>query len=153
MEMIYGNKLKVLRERTGFTQEKLGEYIGVTKQAFNHFENEYTIIPIKHLNDICNYFDVSLDYIFNFTNNYKYELSKEINKNIMANRLKEFRKENKITQNKLSELLKTSQSTIADYERGKNYLPTPFLYTISKKYGISADYLLGKIDEPKYLTK
>ena len=56
-------------------------------------------------------------------------------------------------QNKLSELLKTSQSTIADYERGKNYLPTPFLYTISKKYGISADYLLGKIDEPKYLTK
>lgn len=46
----------------------------------------------------------------------------------MANRLKEFRKENKITQNKLSELLKTSQSTIADYERGKNYLPTPPFY-------------------------
>ena len=64
----------------------------------------------------------------------------------MANRLKEFRKENKITQNKLSELLKTSQSTIADYERGKNYLPTPFLYTISKKYGISADYLFHCCD-------
>ena len=85
-------------------------------------------MPIKHLDTICNYFDVSLDYIFNFTNNYKYELSKEINKNIMANRLKEFRKENKITQNKLSELLKTSQSTIADYEREKNYLPTPPFY-------------------------
>ena len=51
----------------------------------------------------------------------------------MANRLKEFRKENKITQNKLSELLKTSQSTIADYERGKNYLPTPlFIYHFQK---------------------
>ena len=63
--MIYGNRLKFLRERDGITQEKLGEYIGVTKQAFNHFEKEYTIIPVKHLNDICNYFDVSLDYIFN----------------------------------------------------------------------------------------
>ena len=31
-------------------------------------------------------------------------------------------------------------------------IATPFLYTICKKYNISADYLLGKIDNPKYLN-
>ena len=37
------------------------------------------------------------------------------------------------------------------YEKGKTLILTSFLYTICKKYNISADYLLGKIDEPKYL--
>ena len=70
---------------------------------------------------------------------------------ILSKRLKDFRKENKITQKKLAQELNTSQSTIADYERGKNMIPTPFLYTICKKYNISADYLLGRINNPKYL--
>ena len=149
--MLYKDRLTNLREEKNLKQKELAKLIEVDRSVYGRYENEYQIMPIKHLETICNYFDVSLDYIFNFTNNCKYELSKEINKNIMANRLKEFRKENKITQIKLSELLKTSQSTIADYERGKNYLPTPFLYTICKKYNISADYLLGKTDNPKHI--
>ena len=65
-------------------------------------------------------------------------------------RLKEFRKENKITQDKLASILNTNQSVIANYERGRTIIATPFLYTICKKYNISADYLLGKINTPKY---
>ena len=61
--MLYGKRLKNLRERNGIAQEQLGLLIGVTKQAYHHFEVEYTIIPLKHLNDLCNYFGVSLDYI------------------------------------------------------------------------------------------
>ena len=37
---------------------------------------------------------------------------------------------------------------ISDYENKKKFIPTPFLYQICKKYHISADYLLGKIDHP-----
>ena len=32
---------------------------------------------------------------------------------------------------------------------GKNIIATPFLYTICKKYNISADYLLGKTNTKK----
>ena len=67
--------------------------------------------------------------------------------------LKEFRKENKITQLKLAQTLNTNQSVIANYERGRTVIATPFLYAICTKYNISADYLLGKIDSPKYLNK
>ena len=71
----------------------------------------------------------------------------------MGERLKEFRKNNKLTQSKLAVILNTTQSVIADYERGRYLIATPFLYTICKKYNISADYLLGKIDNPKYLKQ
>ena len=65
--------------------------------------------------------------------------------------LKEFRKENKLNQEKLAEFLNIGKGTIADYERGRYLIATPFLYQICKKYNISTDYLLGKIDNPKYL--
>ena len=61
------------------------------------------------------------------------------------------RNKNKLTQSKLAEILNTNQSVIANYERGRTPVATPFLYTICKKYNISADYLLGKTDSPKYL--
>ena len=49
-------------------------------------------------------------------------------------------------------ILNTVHPVISNYESGKFLIATPFLYTICKKYNISADYLLGKIDNPKYLN-
>ncbi len=66
-------------------------------------------------------------------------------------RLKEFRKDNNLTQNKLCEFLHIDQPTWSAYETGKSLIGTPFIYMICKKYKISADYLLGKIDNPKHL--
>lgn len=152
--MIYGSRLKLLRERTGITQEKLGEYIGVTKQAFNHFEKEYTIIPIVHLNNICNFFKVSLDYILGLTDKPSYcNYQVEINLEIVKIRLKEFRKENKLSQEKLASMLNIAKGTIGNYESCRSIIATPFLYTICKKYNISADYILGKTNKPKYLNQ
>ncbi|MCM1053486.1 MAG: helix-turn-helix domain-containing protein [Ruminococcus sp.] len=150
--MIYGEKLKTLRESNELRQIDLGNLLNINKDAYGNYEREFQIIPIKHLNTLCNYFDVSLDYIFNFTNALNYNsVTKEIDKNISGKRLKEFRKENKITQKQLSNFLNASNTTISEYECGNNLIATPFLYTICKKYNISADYLLGKIDNPKYL--
>ena len=150
--MIYGIRITSLRERDGITQENLGKYIGVTKQAFNHFEKEYTIIPIKHLNTICNYFDVSIDYIFGFTDLKQYKNSiKEIDLDVVKKRLKEFRKENKISQEKLAEQLHVAKGTIGNYERKRSLIATPFLYDICKNYHVSADYMLGKTNSPKYI--
>ena len=150
--MIYSERLKELREKNNLTQEKTRQIINVSKQAYNHFEKEYTIIPIKHLIILCNYFNVSLDYIFHFTDLKNYENNhKDINLEIVSKRLKEFRKENNLTQEKLSLLLNVVKGTIGNYESARALIATPFLYEICKKYNISADYLLGKTDEPKYI--
>ena len=109
-------------------------------------------MPLKYLNQLCNYFDVSFDYIFSFTDKCCYQQqNKEINRTEIGKRLKEFRKENNLTQEKLASILNTVHPVISNYEKGKFLIALPFLYTICKKYNISADYLLGKIDNPKYL--
>ncbi len=152
--MYYNERLKQLRERVGNNQKEVASILNIHKGLYSHYETEDYIMPIKHLNYLCNYFNVSIDYLFNLTDitNYK-ENNQNLNKELSGKRLKEFRKENKLTQTKLSQILNTAFSTISSYERGVNIIATPFLYTICKKYNISADYLLGRIDEPKYLDK
>ena len=153
-KMNYGQKVKELRERNGITQKELAKYLEIDAKLYSHYETEDRIIPCKHLYAISLYFNVSLDYLFGFTNIKNYETNKklDINKGEVGIKLKEFRKELKLTQTKLADILNTTQSVIAEYEKGKNLIATPFLYTICKKYNISADYLLGKIDNPKYLN-
>ncbi len=150
--MIYGERLKEIREENDLKQADLGNALNIHKDAYGVYEREYQIMPIKHLNVICNYFGISLDYIFSFTNVKNYYNNNEINNILSGQRIKEFRKEYKITQKNLANILNTTQSTITGYETGRYLIATPFLYDICKKYHISADYLLGKIDNPKYLV-
>ncbi len=150
--MIYKERLSLTRERIGLTQKDVANNINMEYSHYRHCEKEDELFPIKHLNSICNYLNVSFDYIFNLSNIQCYENNlKDIDKSISSKRLKEFRKENKLTLLKLGEILNISYGTIAGYEQGRYIIATPFLYAICKKYHISADYLLGKIDEPKYL--
>ena len=148
--MLYSEKLKFLRERQGIMQKEISKAIELSNTQYCNYENEIELLPIKHLNTLCNYFNISIDYIFSFTNVKLYKnINKELDIKLAGKRLKEFRKEHKITQDKLASILNTNQSVIANYERGRNIIATPFLYTICKKYGVSADYLLGKTDTPK----
>lgn len=149
--MNYGKILKILREDKNMSQEEIAKILGIARQTYNHYEVQEKIIPIKHLITISKYFDVSVDYILGLNKTKKYENNKEIDKVEAGKRLKEFRKEQKLTQKKLANILNTTFSSIAFNEKGRNLIATPFLFTISKEYNISADYLLGRIDYPKYL--
>jgi len=149
--MNYSKVIKELRENNNLTQLELAKALEINRVQYNQYENDYNTIPIKHLNNLCNYFNVSIDYIFGLSSSDKYnKIIKVIDSKKAGLRLKGFRKENKITQKKLAEFLNTTQGVIANYERGRTIISTSFLYTICKKYHISADYLLGKTDEPKY---
>lgn len=152
--MIYAFKLKELREEKDMNQLELSKILNIDNSVYAKYEKEYEIIPTKHLNTLCNYFNVSFDYIFNFTKEKNYnKIKSKINLTKAGQRLKELRKETKKTQTILAKELNCSYGTIAGYEIGRYLIATPFLYTICQKYHISADYLLGKIDEPKYLEK
>lgn len=150
--MIYNTKLKSLREVSKLKQEDIAKIIEIERGAYSLYESEYVIIPLKHLNTICNYFNVSLDYMFSFSDIKQYKSSnKEIDFTKSGIRLKEFRKEMKLTQDKLAQKLNVARTIISKYEKGEFLIATHTLYDICKKYNISADYLLGKTDEPKYL--
>ena len=61
-------------------------------------------------------------------------------------RIKDLREDNDLTQQKVAEVLGTSQTMYARYERGANELPVHHLIALCKLYKVSADYILGLID-------
>ena len=141
------NKLKELRIEKDLNQKEIAQIIGLDNTLYNKYENDYNTIPLVHLIALCDYFDVSLDYIFDLSENKKYpNYIQGVDKNKAGKRLKMWRKENKITQEKLALLFNTNRSVIANYESGRFLISTLFLDVICKKYKVSADYLVGKID-------
>lgn len=145
-------KLKEVRIENSKTQKDVAVFLNISEYTYSHYETEYVIMPIKHLISFCDYFNVSLDYIFGLSDLKNYSnLKIGVDMQLVSNNLKEFRKEQHLTQVKLASILNIGKGTIADYERGRYLIATPFLYDICKRYKISADYLIGRIDNPKYL--
>ena len=149
--MNYNSKILELRNINNLTQDDIANILNISRSTYKDYELQISIIPIKHLITLSDYFNVSIDYLLGLTDIKQYKNVLKADKIVAGIRLKEFRNENKLTQVKLASILNTTFSSIAFNEKGRNYIATPFLYTICSKYHISADYLLGKIKEPKYL--
>jgi transcriptional regulator with XRE-family HTH domain len=61
-------------------------------------------------------------------------------------RIRDLREDHDKTQKDIAEVLGTSQTMYARYERGANEMPIRHLITLCKYYGVSADYILGLSD-------
>ena len=70
---------------------------------------------------------------------------------IFTERLRGLREDNDLTQQQIANVLGTSQTMYARYERGANEMPLRHFATLCKFYNISADYFLGT--EPNKLRK
>lgn len=137
--------LEDLRKDHNINQTEIAELLKVKQPTYSSWENGSKIIPLKHLNTLANYYNVSLDYITNLSKeNIKTKKIKELDKNIIGKNLKRFRNEYKITQEELAKLLNTTHSTISAYEKGKTLILTAFAYQICNKYNVSLDWFCGR---------
>ena len=62
-------------------------------------------------------------------------------------RIRDLLEDHDKTQQEIADVLGTSQTMYARYERGANELPLRHLITLCKYYGVSADYILGLSDK------
>ena len=58
-------------------------------------------------------------------------------------RIKDLREDNDKTQFEVAEILGTSQTMYARYERGANELPIRHLISLCRLFGVSSDFILG----------
>lgn len=65
----------------------------------------------------------------------------------VAERLKPLRKEKKITQRQMAELLDCTEQHYQKIEYGKVNVPSTTLLFLADYFDVSADYLLGRTDE------
>ncbi len=133
------------------TSKEIANMLNISKTTLSNYANGDCYIPLIHLNKLCNYFNISMDYLFGLTKKSKYLKMKNIedlNALEIGKNLKEFRKSKKISQQEIANLIGVNKSSISRYENGKSLILTVCLYTICTKYKVSADYLLGRINKP-----
>ena len=125
--------------------------INVAKSSYSLWEEGIERIPLNRLIDICDYFNVSVDYLLDLTNQKNYSNNhKSYIKNVLAKNLKSIRKEQKITQEKLAKRLSLTRTTIINYEKGITTPLLDYILYFCRTYNISADYLLGRIDKKPF---
>ncbi len=62
--LVFGKRLKKLREEKGISQEELGKIIGQKKSNISKYENDKLQPSIETIDTIANYFGVTVDYLF-----------------------------------------------------------------------------------------
>lgn len=137
--------MKDIRTYFGNTQKELAGILGVSRSTYAGWENGLDAIILPKLNDFCNYYGVSLDYICGLTNTKKYDvINDKIDKSVLGNNLKETRTKNKHTQEKVANIINVDQSNYSKCELGKMYIHTYALIEFAKHYKVSIDWLCGK---------
>ena len=59
----WDERLRLLREKTGKTQEDISKVIGTTQQIYSRYETNKTELPVRHLLNLSSYYNVSTDYL------------------------------------------------------------------------------------------
>ena len=72
----YAQKLRDLRIDHDKSQAQIAVILGTTKNQIGKYERGEQEMPIKHLITLCNFYEVSADYILGLPNNRPYGLSK-----------------------------------------------------------------------------
>lgn len=63
--------IRDLREDLDLTQEQLANYLGCSQVAYSYYELGKRDIPTDFLIKLSNYYNVSIDYLLDQTNNKK----------------------------------------------------------------------------------
>lgn len=138
-------RMKEIREEAGLKQQNLAEMMGVSKGSYSMWECGTDTIPLKRLNQFCNFFDLSIDYVTEQSDKKNYpNLKPDIRIEVIGENLKKARKKQHLTQVELSNELKINQPTWNRYEKGKNLILTTTLVELARKYNYSIDNILGK---------
>lgn len=141
-------RIRHLREEQELTQKDMANILEVTRSAYSLWEINKNTIPLQKLNDLCNYFNVSMDYIINKdkdSKNNKEFINKNLDKKEIGIRIKQTRKKMNYTQEKLATVLNTTHSAISAYENGNTMIPTLFLIEIVHLSNVSMDWICGRI--------
>jgi len=138
-------RLYFLRESLDLYQKDVAKILNINRQCYGAYETGIKIIPLKHLNTLCNFYNVSMDYILSLTNDKNSSKNiDELSKNLIGNNIRMIRSKNNIDQRELAKVLNTTHSNISAYENGKTMLLTAFAYQICKEYNVSLDWLCGR---------
>ncbi|MBR2019075.1 MAG: helix-turn-helix transcriptional regulator [Clostridia bacterium] len=74
----YIKKLRDLREDHDKTQQEIADILGTSQTMYARYERGANELPIHHLITLCQYYEVSADYILDLQKNRKEKPSRRV---------------------------------------------------------------------------
>ena len=94
------SRIKELRIERKLTQQDLANLLNIHQTSYSKFEILNTNIPIEILNELSNFYNVSLDYLLKLSDISEITIiNKELDKKLIGDRLKKIRKKTFISRN------------------------------------------------------
>ena len=109
MQLDLGNNIRQLRRRDKRTQEALAEALGVTSQAVSRWESGGSYPDMNLIPSIANYFGVSIDELFCYTN----ERTKRIDE--LVTQIFEMKRQNNGADNNISECIAFARNALVEF--------------------------------------
>lgn len=66
--MNYRERIKNTREDRDYTQNEIGKLLNKSQQGYNHIETGRAELKIEDLIKLCEFYDLSADYLIGLTN-------------------------------------------------------------------------------------
>ena len=142
-----GRNLRFYRNSNKLTLAEIGKVLGVSAQQIQKYETGNTKLPAKYLFVLSQYYNIDLETLISINAiPEKQEPIKsiffDIEQNIIAKKLKTFRKLNDKTQANVAEILEISFQQYQKYETGQNRIPIASLHILANAYNVSLEDLI-----------
>ena len=66
---MYFRRLRDLREDHDLMQKEIAAILGIQQTVYSRYERGFQTIPIEHILKLADYYNVSIDYLLERTNN------------------------------------------------------------------------------------
>ena len=133
-----------LRTKKGISQDEMAQWLNIGLTTYKSLEANARPMSIQTLNDLSNYFRVTLNALLGLSQNLKEVDPFDIDYKYLRFSLKYVRRRNRVTQKELAQDLSLSVSSIAQYEKHPEKLNAYYLYRFAQRFHVSVDYICGK---------
>lgn len=137
------NNLKRARLKAGLSQKEVAYAVGVSVPTVSEWESGKKNPNSENSKKLAALFDESLDYLFNLETS-----NRTISNTLFCERLKHLRHQSGLSQEAFAREVKTSQSSVAHWESGLREPNIEMLLRIADYFGVTLDYLFGRVEFP-----
>lgn len=123
----FNERLRLLRQERGFSQQELADRIGLSKSSINMYERGEREPGIDTLKRIAAFFNVDIDFLLGKQKSLI--LGAKLSQNVAQN-IQHHRQQANLSQKQFADLLGVDEDTVINLENGQKKLDKEMLYKI-----------------------
>lgn len=149
LEVIIVQRLIELRKKADKTQKEMADILGISRQAYAHYEADQREPDYSMLKKISAYFNVSIDYLLDNGDKNEGGSLKSSTLEKFGEELRSLREQQGLSLSALAEQLDVSTRTLYSIEQFRAQPTLTLAKQLAEYFDVSIDHLLGREEKEK----